>query len=92
MAEQKLWGEHPRSDGFELGASNPALCRSELVHGFCHGDDFLTVVAEDPIESFGKLLQEKFDTGRIGMIGGAEHLDKELDSVALTLSEWPVAS
>ena len=30
-AWQKLWGEHLRSNGFELGASNPALYRSELV-------------------------------------------------------------
>ena len=29
--------------------------------------------------SFGKLLQEKFDTRRIGMIGAAEHSDKELE-------------
>ena len=38
-AWQKLWSEHTRSNGFELGASNPALCRSELVNGLCHGDD-----------------------------------------------------
>ena len=41
-AWQKLWGEHLRNNGFELGASNPALYRSELVNGFCHGDDFVT--------------------------------------------------
>ena len=29
-AWQKLWGEHLRSNGFELSASNPALYRSEL--------------------------------------------------------------
>ena len=61
-------------NGFELGASNPALYRSELVNGFCHGDDFVTAAAEDLIESFGKLLQEKFDTRRIW-----QHLDKELE-------------
>ena len=81
-AWQKLWSEHLRSIGFELGASNPALYRSELVFGFCHGDDFVTAAAEDRIESFGKLLQEKFDTRRIGMIGAAEHLDKELEVIA----------
>ena len=70
--------EDLRSNGFELGASNPALYRSELVNGFCHGDDFVTAAAEDQIESFGKLSKEKFDTRRIGMIGAAEHLDKEL--------------
>ena len=78
-AWQKLWGEHLRNNGFELGASNPALYRSEHVNGFCHGDDFVTAAAEDQIEVFGKMLQEKFDTRRIGMIGAAKHLDKELE-------------
>ena len=72
-AWQKLWCERFRSNGFELGA------RSELVNGFCHGDDFVTAAAEDQIESFEKLLQEKFGTRRIGIIGAAEHLDKELE-------------
>ena len=53
--------------------------RLELVNGFCHGDDFVTAAAEDQIERFGKLLQDNFDTIRIGMIGAAEHLDKELE-------------
>ena len=53
-AWQKLWREHLRNNGFELGASNPALYRSELVNGFCHGDDFVTAAAEDQIEVFGK--------------------------------------
>ena len=53
-AWQKLWGEHLRSNGFELGASNPALYRSELVNGFYHGDDFVTAAAENQIEIFGK--------------------------------------
>ena len=39
----------------------------------------MTAAAEDQIESFGKLLQEKFGTRRIGMIGAAEHLGKELE-------------
>ena len=77
--EQCAWSEHLRSNRFEPGASSPALCRPELVNGFCHGDDFVTAGAEDQIESFGKLLQEKYDTGRIGMTGAAEHLDKELE-------------
>ena len=37
-AWQKLWGEHHRNNGFELGAA----------------------AAEDQIEIFGKMLQEKF--------------------------------
>ena len=78
-AWQKLWREHLRSNGFELGASNPALHRSELVRGFCHGDDFVIAAAYDQIECFGKLLQEKFDTRRIGMIGAAEHFWTELE-------------
>ena len=74
--------EHLRNNGFELGASNPALYRSELVNGFCHGDDFVTAAAEDQIEVFGKnCCEEKSDTRRIGMIGAAKHLDR-IGSVA----------
>ena len=39
----------------------------------------MTAAAQDLIEIFGKMLQEKFDTRRIGMIGAARHLDKELE-------------
>ena len=78
-AWQKLCGEHFRSNGFELGASNPALYRSELVNAYCHGDDIVTAAAEGQIEIFGKMLQGKFDTRRIGMIGPAKHLDKTLE-------------
>ena len=55
-AWQKLWGEDLRSNGFELGASNPTLYRSELLNGFCDGDDFVVAAAEDQVENFGKLL------------------------------------
>ena len=49
-AWQKLWREHLRSNGFELGASNPALYSSELVNG----DDFVTAAAEDQIRDLWK--------------------------------------
>ena len=39
----------------------------------------MTAAAEDQLEIFGKLLHEKFDTRCIGMIGAAEHLDKEME-------------
>ena len=39
----------------------------------------MIAAAEDQIEIFGKMLQDKFDTRRIGMIGAAGHLDKELE-------------
>ena len=62
--------------------SNTALYRSELVNGFCHGDDFVTAVAEDQTEIFGKMLQEKFDTRRIGMIRAAGTSGQRIGSVA----------
>ena len=79
MRGRSSWSEHLRNNGFELRASNPALYRSELVNGFRHGDDFVTAAAEDQIKVFGKMLQEKFDTRRISMIGAANHLDKKLE-------------
>ena len=46
---------------------------------------FVTAAAEDQIESFGKLLHEKFDTRCIGMVGAAEHLDRELEVLQRTV-------
>ena len=51
------------------------LYRSELVNGFCHGNDFVTAAAKDQIESFGKHLQEKVDTKWVGMKSAAEKLE-----------------
>ena len=84
-AWHKLWGKHLLCNGFELGASNPALYRSELVNGFCHEDDFVTAAAEDHLEIFGERLHEKFDTRCIGTIGAAEHLDKEMEVLHRTV-------
>ena len=53
--------------------------RSQLLNGFCHGDDFVIAAAEDQVECLGKLLQRKFETIRFGMKSAAEHLDKELE-------------
>ena len=62
-AWQTLWSEHLRSNGFENGASNPALYRSELVSGLCHVDDFVTAAAEDQIEIFGKCCKRNLTRG-----------------------------
>ena len=39
----------------------------------------MTAAAEDQIEVIGKLMQEKFNTRRIGVICTAKHFDKELE-------------
>ena len=39
----------------------------------------MTAAAKDQIEGFGKLLQGKFDTRRIGTTGAAGNLDIELE-------------
>ncbi len=75
----KTWGEHLRNNGFELGVSNPSLFRSANVVGFCHGDDFTICTTEAEAEKFGKLLGEKFEVRRTGLIGFAPHLPKELE-------------
>ena len=45
----------------------------------------MTAATEDQVESFGKLLHEKFDTRCIGMIGAAERLDNELEVLYRTV-------
>ena len=39
----------------------------------------MVAAAEDQVENIGNLLQRKFETRRIGIIGAAEYLNKELD-------------
>ena len=39
----------------------------------------MVAAAEDQVENFGNLWQRKFETRRIGIIGAAECLNKELD-------------
>ena len=58
-AWQRQWGEQLSNKGYTLGASNPSRFRSELLNGFCHGDDFMVAAAEDQIELFGQALKEK---------------------------------
>ena len=58
-AWQKLWGEHLRSNGFGLGANNPALYRSEVVNAFCHGNDVVTAAAEDQDRELWKTVARK---------------------------------
>ena len=80
MRGLKLWVNTPaQAVALSLVQARPALYRSELVNGFCHGDDFVTAAAEDQMRDLWKMLQEKFDTRRIGVIGAAGHVDKELE-------------
>ena len=46
----------------------------------------MTAAAEDQFEVFGKMLLEKFDSRRIGMIGAAKHLYKELEVLHKSVS------
>ena len=78
-AWQKLWGEQLRSNGYVLGASTPSLFRSDLLKGFGHGGDFVVAAAENQVDLFGRMLVDKFEVRRAGMIGAAEHRDKELE-------------
>ena len=45
----------------------------------------MTAAAEDQRESFGTLLHSKFDTRCIGLIGAAQHLDKEMEVLHRTV-------
>ena len=74
--ERKMRAMRGRSCGVNIFVT--MANRSELVNAFCHGDDFVTAAPQYQIEVFGKMLQEKFETRRIGMISAATHLDEEL--------------
>ena len=82
---QKTWGEQLQNNNFTLGSSNPSLFCSDLLKGFCHGDDFTVAAAEQEVERFNRILGEKFEVRQPGLIGHARHLDKELEVLNRTV-------
>ena len=82
---QKTWGEQLQNNGYKLGGSNPSFFCSEHLKGFCHGDDFTIAAAEEEVERFNNILSEKFEIRQTGMVGHADHLDKELEVLHRTV-------
>ena len=82
---QKTWGEQLQNNGYKLGGSHPSLFCSEHLKGFCHGDDFAIAAAEEEVERFNNILSEKFEIRQTGMVGHADHLDKELEVLHRTV-------
>ena len=80
---QKTWGEQLQNNNFTLGSSNPSLFCSDLLKGFCHGDDFTVAAAEQEVERFNRILGEKFEVRRTGL--NARHLDKKLEVLNRTV-------
>ena len=70
----KVWGDTWRGtlteNKYEIGTANPSLFRDRFLKGFCHGDDFFCVAADEELNKFGGVLAARFDvreTGRLNL-------------------------
>jgi len=74
----ELWANHlEKGHEYQIGKSSRALYQSKCLQGLCHGDDFVGVASEKHVQNLRRTLEEVFEVKQVGLIGFAEHLDKE---------------
>ena len=64
----------------KVGTAFPAFfcsCDGDLK-GLCHGDDFCVVARRKQLQTFGKVLEKRFEVKQIGYIGFGANDEKEL--------------
>ena len=87
-AWKKLWGKHLRSSGFELVASNPALCRSELQEKFDTRRIGMTGAAEHLDKELEVLHRSVrvINNGLMEIEADQKHIHQLLEDLGLTQS------
>lgn len=85
MIFQKTWHAHLRESGYSIGKANPALYFGHGVKGLCHGDDSIVLGTYANLLGFERMLQQKFELSRIGILGFGEQCDKQLEVLNRTL-------
>ena len=78
-----IWGD-TLSDvltesSMKVGTACPAFfCSCEDLKGLCHGDDFCVVARQKQLQTFGKVLEKRFEVKQTGHIGFGVNDEKEL--------------
>ena len=78
-----LWGEtwarQLEENGIKIGIASRALFCGERHKGLCHGDDFLVLCRREHLSEFQKILEDKFEAKKTGVIGFSEKDEKTLE-------------
>ena len=77
------WSEVLRESSMKVGTACPAFfCRCDGdLKGLCHGDDFCVVSRQKQLQTFGTVLEKRFDVKQTGHIGFGASDKKELENL-----------
>ena len=76
-----------KESSMKVGTACPAFfcsCDGDLK-GLCHGDDFCVVARQKQLQTFGKVLEKRFEVKQTGHIGFGANDDKELKILNRTI-------
>ena len=75
------WSEVLKDVSMKVGTACPAFFYSHDgdLKGLCHGDDFCVVARRKQLQTFGKVLEERFGVKQTGHIGFSACDAKELN-------------
>ena len=74
------WSEVLKDGSMKVGTACPAFfCgHDEDLKGLCHGDDFCVVARQKQLQTFGKVLEKRFEVKQTGHIGFGVNDENEL--------------
>ena len=63
----------------------PSFLLQSMMKGLCHGDDFCVVARQKQLQTFGKVLEKRFEVKQTGHIGFGVNDKKELKILNRTI-------
>ena len=81
------WSDVLKESSMKVGTAWPAFfcsCDGDLK-GLCHGDDFCVVARQKQLQTFGKVLEKRFEVKQTGHIGFGVNDEKELKILNRTI-------
>ena len=76
-----------KESSMKVGTAYPAFfcSRDGDLKGLCHGDDFCVVARQKQLQTFGKVLDKRFDVKQTGHIGFGANYKQELKILNRTI-------
>ena len=81
------WSDVLKESSMKVGTACPAFfcSRDGDLQGLCHGDDFCVVARQKQLQTFGKVLEKRFEVKQIGNVRFGVNDKKELKILNRTI-------
>ena len=81
------WSDVLKESSMKVGTACPAFfCSCDgALKGLCHGDDFCVVARQKQLQTFGKVLEKRFEVKQTSHIGFGVYDEKELKILNRTI-------